>query len=60
MLGNLGAVMVILKDGITNLNLSDFKFNVAGGVTGLALQAGSFRAYDANGILVAGLTPVIQ
>ena len=52
-------VMVILKSGLTSLNLNDFKFSVAGGVAGLALQPSSLRAYDVNGNLLAGVGATI-
>lgn len=53
-------VMVILKDGLTSLNLSDFKFNVAGGVTGLVLQPNSLKAYDIAGNQMTGVTATVQ
>jgi hypothetical protein len=44
--------------GITPIRLLDFKFYIAGGITGLTQT--SLKAYDINGALVAGVNASIQ
>lgn len=39
---------------------TDFKFYVAGGVTGLAIDSASIKAYDINGNLVSGVAATIN
>ena len=41
-------------------NIKQFKFYVAGGVTGLVLQAGGVNAYDVNGLPVTGVTATVN
>lgn len=50
-------VMLTPSHGVPLAHMKQFKFYVAGGITGLAVA--SLVAYDAAGSLVAGITPTI-
>ncbi len=45
--------------GATPSRVKNFKFHIAGGVTGLALVPGSLKAYDINGAPVTGVSATI-
>ena len=51
-------VILTPANGVSLSNMANFKFYVAGGVTGLAL--GSVKAFDSNGNVVSGVTPQIN
>lgn len=47
-------------DGTSISTLKDFKFYVAGGVTGLTLDQTTVKAYDINGSLLSGVTATVS
>lgn len=51
-------VILTPANGVSLSNMANFKFYVAGGVTGLTL--GSVKAFDSNGNVVSGITPQIN
>lgn len=60
--GDTGSTIKVIMtpaSGGTPGSVKDFKFHVAGGVTGLALVPGSLKAYDINGAPLTGVNATI-
>lgn len=51
-------VILTPANGVNLASMTNFKFYVAGGVTGLAF--GTVKAFDSNGNVVSGITPQIN
>jgi len=51
-------VVLTPAQGITLSRISDFKFYIAGGISGLTQT--NLKAYDVNGYLMAGVTAAVQ
>jgi hypothetical protein len=49
-------VMLTPTQGVTLTQILDFKFYIAGDITGLTLVPSSMKAYDVNGNLMSGIT----
>ncbi len=58
--GSLITVLLYPTRGVTASSLFNFKFYVAGGVTGLTLPTSNMQAYDVNGNLIPGISATIQ
>lgn len=52
-------VMVTPPDGKSLVNAIDLKFYIAGGITNVALDQSSVKAYDINGTLMTGVTATV-